>query len=91
MRKKLLVILLVVCMLLTACGKQGEAPATGGDGKEAPAKEAEAKEKVIENTVKGFKGDIKVKTSFDKDGKIAKVEVLENQETEDIGGVDLKE
>lgn len=81
MKKKLLSILLVICMLLTACGTQTKAPEAGKEGEE----------KVVEQTVKGFKGDIKVKTTFDKDGKIAKVEVLENEETENLGGVALKE
>lgn len=80
MRKKLLTLFVVLCMLLSACGDK-----TG-----APAKDGEGKEKVIETSAKGFKGDVKVKTTFDKDGKIAKVEVLENQETEDIGGAALK-
>lgn len=82
MKRKILTLFIVLCMLLTACQSKT---------KPKDDKSPKGEEKVIETTEKGYNGDLKVKTTFDKDGKITKVEVLENKETETIGGEAIKE
>lgn len=81
MKRKLLAMLLVLALVLVGCG--------GNKPKEE--KPSTDENKVVETVAKGYKEDFKVKTTFDKAGKILKVEVLENKETPDIGGLAIKE
>lgn len=81
MRKRLLSIILVLALVLVGC--KTNKPAENSGQKE--------ENKVVEKASKGYAGDVKVKTTFDKDGKILKVEVTEHKETENIGGLAIKE
>lgn len=95
MRRKLLALLLAFCMVLTACGGKGndakkdqpkdQKQTESKDDSKETQKEG-VKEKVVETSADGYGGPINVKTSFDKDGKITKVEIGDNKETKDIGG-----
>ncbi len=57
---------------------------------EAADEEIEFVDGVYEGAAEGFHGDVKVKVEV-KDGKLAKVEILEQSETEGIGDVALEE
>lgn len=80
--RKLFAILLASVMLLSACSKPAEKA-----GEKTGEKTAEAKFKAGEYqaSAKGYKGDVKFKVTFT-DAKIEKIEVVESNETPDIGG-----
>ena len=85
MYKKLLAFLLVLCLILTGCTNPST-PSEPEDSSEDASEETTGEEKSVETIAQGYGGDVKVKTTFDPDGKITKVEVLEHSETENIGG-----
>ena len=72
---KVLAVVTLVAMLMTACG--GEKPQEeAANGMTAGT---------YEEKVEGYNGEFIVTTTIDEDGKISKVEVGENEETDGIG------
>ena len=86
--KKIISLLLIFCLVLSACSQSANKPQdTKKDENEEKSKENSLfKAGTYEATGKdGFKGDIKIKTTFSND-KIEKIEIVESKETPDIGG-----
>lgn len=78
-KAKLLSLCLAGAMLFSGCAPKSDAPVDNKSGMTAGTYEA---------TAKGFGGDLKISVTVDAD-KITAIDVLENSETEAIGGAAL--
>lgn len=86
--KKILALLLVLTLVLAACG--GTTTNTGTDNTDTTDTTA-AEAKTIQTEVEGHNGPVKVSTTFDSTGTITAVVVDEHAETEGIADPALDE